>query len=67
MLRSLRACAFQPFGTHRLRDEWEATRREVQALFEKACADEYERRLDSDLDDLDETAFRRKYNVTSQS
>lgn len=29
-------------------------------------AEEYERTLDSDLDELDEPAFRRKYNVTSQ-
>lgn len=32
--------------THPLRERWEATRREVQALFETAFAEEYERRLD---------------------
>lgn len=31
--------------THRIRDEWEETKREVQALFITACAEEYERRL----------------------
>lgn len=32
--------------THRLRDQWEETKREVRALFDKACTEEYERRLD---------------------
>ena len=32
--------------THRIRGEWEETNREVQALFETACTEEYERRLD---------------------
>ena len=31
--------------THPLREQWEETKREVQALFEAACAEEYERRL----------------------
>ncbi|HYH68661.1 MAG TPA: hypothetical protein VD866_28470 [Urbifossiella sp.] len=31
--------------THRIRGEWEETKREVQALFDKACTEEYERRL----------------------
>ena len=39
----------------------------AQTFTDREQAEEYERRLDSDLDDLDETAFRRKYNVTSQS
>jgi len=33
-------------ATHPLRDRWEETKREVQVLFEKACTEEYERRLD---------------------
>ncbi len=33
--------------THRLRDEWEATKREVQQLFEKACREQYEEQLES--------------------
>jgi hypothetical protein len=32
--------------THRIREEWEATKRDVQALFERACTDQYELRLD---------------------
>jgi hypothetical protein len=32
--------------THRLRDEWRATKAEVQALFEKACQQQYEELLD---------------------
>ena len=39
----------------------------AQTFTDREQAEEYERRLDSDLDDLDETSFRRKYNVTSQS
>ena len=32
--------------THLLRDEWEATKRDVQELFEKACREQYEVQLD---------------------
>lgn len=39
----------------------------AQTFSDRQQAEEYERRLEADLDDLDETAFRRKYNVTSQS
>jgi hypothetical protein len=31
--------------THRIREEWEETKREVQALFERDCTKEYELRL----------------------
>jgi hypothetical protein len=31
--------------THRIREEWEETKREVQALFEHACTEQYELRL----------------------
>ena len=39
----------------------------AQTFTDHDQAEEYSRALDSDLDDLDETAFRRKYNVTSQA
>ena len=39
----------------------------AQTFTDRAEAEAYERRLDLDLDDMDESAFRRKYNVTSQS
>ena len=39
----------------------------AQTFTDRDQAAAYERDLDHDLDDLDETAFRRKYNVTSQS
>ena len=39
----------------------------AQTFTDREQAEEYEKRLDSDLDELDEPAFRRKYNVTSQS
>jgi hypothetical protein len=39
----------------------------AQTFTDRDQAAAYERALDADLDDLDETAFRRKYNVTSQS
>jgi hypothetical protein len=32
--------------THRLRDEWEATKHDVQELFENACHQQYEEQLD---------------------
>lgn len=38
----------------------------AQTFTDREQAAEYERTLDADLDDLDESAFRRKYNVTSQ-
>jgi hypothetical protein len=31
--------------THRIREEWEETKREVQALFERDCTEQYELRL----------------------
>jgi hypothetical protein len=37
----------------------------AQTFTDRDQAEEYERRLDADLDELDEQAFRRKYNVTS--
>jgi hypothetical protein len=39
----------------------------AQTFTDREQAEEYERALDSDLDDLDDPTFRRKYNVTSQS
>jgi hypothetical protein len=33
-------------ATHRLRDEWEETRRQEQAVYERVCREEYERRLE---------------------
>jgi hypothetical protein len=39
----------------------------AQTFTDRDQASAYERALDADLDDLDDTAFRRKYNVTSQS
>jgi hypothetical protein len=39
----------------------------AQTFTDRGEAERYERALDADLDDLDDTAFRRKYNVTSQS
>ena len=38
----------------------------AQTFTDREQAEEYERRLDFDLDELDEPEFRRKYNVTSQ-
>ena len=38
----------------------------AQTFTDREQAEEYERTLDLDLDELDEPAFRRKYNVTSQ-
>lgn len=46
MEQLLERVTFEDPATHRLRDQWEETRREVQALFEKGCTEEYERRLD---------------------
>ena len=37
----------------------------AQTFTNRAEAEEYERALDSDLDELTDAAFRRKYNVTS--
>ena len=37
---------FEDPVTHRLREQWEETKREVQTLFEKACTEQYEIRLD---------------------
>ena len=37
---------FEDPVTHRIREEWEETKREVQDLFERACAEQYEMRLD---------------------
>jgi hypothetical protein len=31
--------------THQIREEWEETKREVQALFERDCTEQYELRL----------------------
>jgi len=42
----LERVTFEDPATHPLRDRWEETKREVQVLFEKACTEEYERRLD---------------------
>lgn len=39
----------------------------AQTFTDRDQAETYERTLDADLDDLDESTFRRKYNVTSQS
>ena len=39
----------------------------AQTFTDRDQAEAYSRALDSDLDELDETAFRRKYNVTSQA
>ena len=39
----------------------------AQTFTDRNQAEAYSLALDSDLDELDETAFRRKYNVTSQS
>jgi hypothetical protein len=33
-------------ATHRLRDEWAETRRQEQAVYDRVCREEYERRLD---------------------
>ncbi len=42
----LEGVIFADPGTHRLREEWEATKREVQELFVKASREQYEERLD---------------------
>ena len=39
----------------------------AQTFTDRDQAEAYSRALDSDLDELDETAFRRKYNVTSHA
>lgn len=39
----------------------------AQTFTDREQAEQYEQRLDHDLDELDEQSFRRKYNVTSQS
>jgi hypothetical protein len=39
----------------------------AQTFTDRNQAEAYSLALDSDLDELDETAFRRKYNVTSQA
>ena len=39
----------------------------AQTFTDREQAEEYSRALDSDLDELDGQAFRRKYNVTSQA
>ena len=39
----------------------------AQTFTDRDQAAAYERDLDHDLDELDDTTFRRKYNVTSQS
>ena len=39
----------------------------AQTFTDREQAEQYEQRLDNDLDELDELDFRRKYNVTSQS
>jgi hypothetical protein len=36
---------FEDPATHRLRDEWEESKRTEQAVFERVCHEEYERRL----------------------
>ncbi len=38
----------------------------AQTFTDREQADEFERELDRDMDDLDPVSFRRKYNVTSQ-
>lgn len=42
----LERVVFEDPATHRIRMEWEETKREVHALFEKACTEQYEIRLD---------------------
>ncbi len=37
----------------------------AQTFTDREQAEAFERALESDLDDLDDAAFRRKYNVTS--
>ena len=37
----------------------------AQTFTNREQAEEYERKLDSDLDEMDDPTFRRKYNVTS--
>ena len=37
----------------------------AQTFTKRDEAEEFEQRLDADLDELDDSAFRRKYNVTS--
>ena len=37
----------------------------AQTFTNRDQAEEFERKLDSDLDEMDDPAFRRKYNVTS--
>ena len=37
----------------------------AQTFTNRSEAEEFEQRLDADLDELDDIAFRRKYNVTS--
>ncbi|MDP9405866.1 MAG: hypothetical protein M3O86_04575 [Actinomycetota bacterium] len=39
----------------------------AQTFSDRAEAEAYEQALDADLDELDDAAFRRKYNVTSAS
>ena len=39
----------------------------AQTFSDRAQAEEYERALESDMDDMDDATFRRKYNVTSSS
>ena len=38
----------------------------AQTFSDREQADDYERQLDADLDDLFDRDFRRKYNVTSE-
>jgi hypothetical protein len=42
----LERVTFEDPATHRIREEWEETKREVQALFEHACTEQYQLRLD---------------------
>ncbi len=37
---------FEDPATHRLRDEWHETKRVEQAVYDRVCREEYERRLD---------------------
>jgi hypothetical protein len=45
LVAELERITFADPATHQLREQWEDTKREVQALFETACTEEYEGRL----------------------
>ena len=43
---TLERVIFSDPATYQLRDEWQETKRQEQAVFDRVCREEYERRLD---------------------